>query len=126
MVLLFRRSYEAQKEIWDAASQNLPVVFYLQPESSYYIFRFMLEAGYVYCAEDKAFYPSSLPSKLSGRFRSFRLFCASATNISERESMEAPKSTALYETTYKKLNASEEDSAFINDFALMQLNIDDR
>lgn len=35
-------------------------------------------------------------------------------------------STALYETTYKKLNASEEDSAFINDFALMQLNIDDR
>lgn len=54
------RSYEAQKEIWDAASENLPVVFYLQPQSSYYIFRFMLEEGYVYCAEDSAFYPPEL------------------------------------------------------------------
>ena len=54
------RSYEAQKEIWDAASQNLPVVFYLQPQSSYYIFRFMLDEGYVYCAADNAFYPPKL------------------------------------------------------------------
>lgn len=58
------RSYEAQKEIWDTASQNLPVVFYIQPESSYYIFRFMLDAGYVYCAKDGAFYPLPLYNSL--------------------------------------------------------------
>ncbi len=228
------RSYEAQKEIWDAASQNLPVVFYLQPESSYYIFRFMLEAGYVYCAEDKAFYPSSLYNSLYDADAvciydgdDYRLYApatdfglspesfgASMDSLSEIFVADAQKSlkdqnlpdsfegtdydflylefsdtanipegshltltwsdvegnsfegslaaclikegqllipmgmnpcwllskiddftmiitapdgsTALYETTYKKLNASEEDSAFINDFALMQLNIDDR
>lgn len=30
---------------------------------------------------------------------------------------------ALYETTYKRLNASEEDSAFIKELTLMRLNI---
>lgn len=60
------RSYEAQKEIWDAARENLPVVFYLQPQSSYYIFRFMLEEGYVYCANDNAFYPPGLYAALYG------------------------------------------------------------
>lgn len=58
------RSYEAQKEIWDTASKNLPVVFHIRPESSYYIFRFMLDAGYIYCAEDEAFYPSDLYNSL--------------------------------------------------------------
>lgn len=60
------RSYEAQKEIWDAASKNLPVIFYLQPQSSYYIFRFMLKEGYVYCAEDQAFYPPKLYALIYG------------------------------------------------------------
>lgn len=54
------RSYEAQRRIWDTAKENLPVVFYIQPESNYYIFRFMLDAGYVYCAGDAAFYPPKL------------------------------------------------------------------
>lgn len=60
------RSYEAQKEIWDTASEDLPVVFYMQPENSYYIFRFMLEEGYVYCAEDSAFYPPDLYALIYG------------------------------------------------------------
>ena len=60
------RSFEAQKAIWDTASANLPVVFYLQPENSYYIFRFMLDGGYVYCAEDQAFYPPELYNKIYG------------------------------------------------------------
>lgn len=58
------RSYEAQREIWDTASQNPPVVFDIQPENSYYIFRFMLDTGYVYCAKDGAFYPPSLYNSL--------------------------------------------------------------
>lgn len=60
------RSYEAQKRIWDAAGKNLPVVFYIQPESNYYIFRFMLDAGYIYCAEDAAFYPPMLYDLIYG------------------------------------------------------------
>lgn len=225
------RSYEAQKEIWNAASQNLPVVFYIRPESSYYIFRFMLETGYVYCAEDEAFYPSALYNSLYNTNASniyegddyrpyapatdFGLsaesFGASMDSLSEIFIADAKKSlqehnlpdsfhgtaydflylelsdtakipegsrltltwsdtegnrfegslasciikeghllipmgmnpcwllssiedftlsvTApdgnelLYETTYKKLNASEEDSAFIKNLSLMQLNI---
>ncbi len=60
------RSYEAQKEIWDTASENLPVIFYIQPHNSYYIFRFMLDAGYVYCKEDHAFYPPDLYALIYG------------------------------------------------------------
>ncbi len=60
------RSYEAQKAIWDTASKNLPVIFYIQPESNYYIFRFMLDAGYVYKAEDQTFYPPELYAKIYG------------------------------------------------------------
>lgn len=54
------RSYEAQQEIWLQAKKSLPVVFYIRPDCNYYIFRFMLDAGYVYCAEDDAFYPPAL------------------------------------------------------------------
>lgn len=226
------RSYDAQKDIWNTASENLPVVFYIQPESSYYIFRFMLDAGYVYCAEDGAFYPPSLYNSLYDahaaniydgddyRFYApatdFGLspesFGASMDSLSEifiadvkkslqehnlpdsfegitydvlylelsdaaeipegslltltwsdaeGDSFEGSQATCLvkegqllipmgmnpcwllsriedftmtitapdgnmvlYETTYKKLNASGEDSAFIKDFSLMQLNID--
>lgn len=60
------RSYEAQKEIWDTASQKLPVVFYIQPYNNYYIFRFMLDKGYLYCAEDAAFYPPALYASIYG------------------------------------------------------------
>lgn len=225
------RSYEAQKEIWDAASQNLPVVFDIQPENSYYIFRFMLDAGYVYCAKDGAFYPSSLYNalydanvtdiyegddyRLAAPATDFGLspdsFGASMDSLSEifiadaerrlkehnlpdrfkgadydflylefSDTAKIPEgslliltwsdtegnrfegsltsctikngrlllpmgmnscwllssiedfainvyspdgNTILYQTTYQKLNASKEDSAFIKDLALMQLNV---
>lgn len=58
------RSLKAQQEIWDSDPQNLPVVFYIQPEYDYYIFRFMMDAGYRYNHEDRAFYPPSLYDKL--------------------------------------------------------------
>lgn len=226
------RSYEAQKVIWDTASENLPVVFYIQPERNYYIFRFMLDAGYVYCAKDGAFYPSYLYNSLydtnaqniydGDDYRiyvpatdfgsSSESFGASMDSLSEIIVADAAKSlnahnlpdsfdgitydllylelsdtaeipegslltltwsdtegnsfegslasctikegqllipmgmnpcwllssiedftitvtapdgnAALYETTYKKLNASEEDSAFIENLSLMQLNVD--
>ena len=60
------RSFEAQQAIWYTASLNLPVVFYIQPENNYYIFRFMLDAGYIYKAEDQAFYPPKLYAKIYG------------------------------------------------------------
>lgn len=60
------RSYEAQKAIWNTASKNPPVIFYIQPENNYYIFRFMLDAGYIYKAEDQAFYPPELYAKVYG------------------------------------------------------------
>lgn len=60
------RSFDAQQAIWDTASSNLPVIFYIQPENNYYIFRFMLDAGYRYKAEDQAFYPPELYTKVYG------------------------------------------------------------
>lgn len=224
------RSYEAQREIWDAAVLNLPVIFYIQPYNNYYIFRFMLDEGYLYCAEDAAFYPpafytavygdtkgddyrpyadvsnfglsaesfgasldslldifvadaskslsdGSLPSDFSGTEYDFiyveldeglmgnapllndsRLLitwtdregnsfdgCSVKCLIKEGKllipmgmnacwllsdlddftlTITAPDNgPVLYETTYKRLNASEEDSAFIKELALMRLNI---
>lgn len=224
------RSYEAQTEIWDAASENLPVVFYIQPHNNYYIFRFMLDAGYVYCAEDKAFYPPDLYALIYGNtdgddyreavvFSNFGFspesFAASLDSLQDIFISDAAKSLSagnlpdsfsgsrydflyveladdfsvpqvipdtslftitwsdtegntfegaqaecllkdgkllipmgmngawllsdiddfaltvtapdngplLYETTYKKLKASEEDSAFIKELSLMQLNV---
>ena len=58
------RSLKAQQEIWDSDPENLPVVFYIQPEYDYYIFRFMMDAGYLYNHEDHAFYPPELYDKL--------------------------------------------------------------
>lgn len=58
------RSLKAQQEIWDSDPENLPVVFYIQPEYDYYIFRFMMDAGYLYNHEDHAFYPPKLYDKL--------------------------------------------------------------
>ncbi len=58
------RSLKAQQEIWDSDPENLPVVFYIQPEYDYYIFRFMMDAGYLYSHEDHAFYPPRLYDKL--------------------------------------------------------------
>lgn len=219
------RSYEAQKEIWDAASENLPVVFYLEPQNSYYIFRFMLDEGYVYCAEDNAFYPPDLYALIyddagddyrryapaTSFDRSPESFGASMETLQEifisdstknlsagdlpdhfngmdydflylelEETLSAPADSVLtitwsdtegntfensyatctvtngrllipmgmnacwllseidnftitvyapesrnllYETTYKRLKSSEEDSAFIKELSLMQLNI---
>lgn len=224
------RSYEAQKEIWNAASRELPVVFYIQPYNNYYIFRFMLDEGYLYCARDAAFYPpglytalygnakgddyrsdtessnfglsaesfgasldtlqdifvadasksqsdGSLPSDFSGMEYDFiyleldekfmeKAALPDASHLiitwSDREgnsfdgnyvecqikegkllipmgmnacwllsdmddftlTITAPDNgPALYETTYKRLNASEEDSAFIKELTLMRLNI---
>lgn len=59
------RSLKAQQRIWNSNPDQLPVVFYIQPEFNYYIFRFMLDAGYVYCQNDNAFYPPELYEKLS-------------------------------------------------------------
>ena len=59
------RSLKAQQRIWNSNPSHLPVVFYIQPEYDYYIFRFMLDAGYVYCQDDNAFYPPELYEKLS-------------------------------------------------------------
>ena len=224
------RSYEAQKEIWNAAGRELPVVFYIQPYNNYYIFRFMLEEGYLYRSKDAAFYPpglftalygsdkgddyrsdtessnfglsaesfgasldtlqdifvadaskslsdGSLPSDFSGMEYDFiyleldekfmeKAALPDASHLiitwSDREgnSFEGNLATcqikkgkllipmgmnacwllsdmddftltitapdngpALYETTYKRLNASEEDSAFIKELTLMRLNI---
>lgn len=58
------RSYAAQKEIWDSDPDHLPVIFYIQPEFDYYIFRFMVDAGYCYSASDQAFYPPELFEQL--------------------------------------------------------------
>lgn len=58
------RSLKAQQRIWNSNPDQLPVVFYIQPEYDYYIFRFMLDAGYVYCQNDNAFYPPDLYEKL--------------------------------------------------------------
>lgn len=58
------RSLKAQQRIWNSNPDHLPVVFYIQPEYDYYIFRFMLDAGYVYCQNDNAFYPPDLYEKL--------------------------------------------------------------
>lgn len=58
------RSYEAQQEIWTRAEKSLPVVFYIRPDYNYYILRFMLDADYVYCAKDAAFYPPTLYAAL--------------------------------------------------------------
>lgn len=54
------KSFEAQREIWSQAEKNYPVIFNLNAQDSYYITRFMWDAGYVYCAEDSAFYPVNL------------------------------------------------------------------
>lgn len=51
------RSYAAQEEIWNSNPSNLPVIFYIQPEFDYYIFRSMMDEGYIYRHEDHAFYP---------------------------------------------------------------------
>lgn len=59
------RSLKAQQRIWNSNPDHLPVVFYIQPEFDYYIFRFMQDAGYVYCQDDNAFYPPNLYEKLS-------------------------------------------------------------
>lgn len=59
------RSLKAQQRIWNSNPDQLPVVFYIQPEYNYYIFRFMLDAGYVYCQNDNAFYPPDLYEKLA-------------------------------------------------------------
>ncbi|MCR5655640.1 MAG: hypothetical protein K6G07_08400, partial [Lachnospiraceae bacterium] len=54
------RSYEAQMEIWESDPDRLPVVLYLETEKSYYIFREMVAAGYIYDADDHAFYPPDI------------------------------------------------------------------
>lgn len=59
------RSYKAQEKIWQSDSENLPVVFYIQPQYNYYIFRFMLDEEYIYCQADKAFYPPNLYKQLT-------------------------------------------------------------
>ena len=47
-------------EIWNSNPASLPVVCFLETEKSYYVFRKMEEAGYIYDKNDKAFYPPEI------------------------------------------------------------------
>lgn len=61
------KGYEAQQAIIEVAEKNLPVIFLLNAESNYYIYYWMLENGYQYCAEDNAFYPPDLYDMIFGQ-----------------------------------------------------------
>lgn len=54
------KGYEAQQAIIETAEKNLPVIFLINAESNYYIYYWMFEKGYLYCAKDNAFYPPDL------------------------------------------------------------------
>lgn len=54
------KSYEAQQAILTQAEKKRPVIFLMEPQSSYYIYYWMLTHDYVYKAEDEAFYPLEL------------------------------------------------------------------
>ncbi|MBR4760672.1 MAG: hypothetical protein IK078_11070 [Lachnospiraceae bacterium] len=63
------RSRQAQLRILDVAVKERPVVFSLDPQKSFYIWRWLLsdEADYRYLAEDDAFYPAEIYEKMAAR-----------------------------------------------------------
>ncbi len=62
------RSRQAQQRILDVAMEKRPVVFSLDPQKSFYIWRWLLseEADYRYLAEDDAYYPAEIYDKMAG------------------------------------------------------------
>nr|MBQ8253003.1 hypothetical protein [Lachnospiraceae bacterium] len=58
------KGYDAQQLILENIKKERPVVFLLEPQASYYIYRYVLLEDYIYKAEDGAFYPSELYIKI--------------------------------------------------------------
>lgn len=54
------KGYEAQQEILAQVKEKRPVIFLIEPQSSYYVYYFMMTNDYVYVAKDEAFYPLEL------------------------------------------------------------------
>lgn len=54
------KGYEAQQEIIQRAKKERPVIFVMEPESTYYVYYWMHTNDYVYCDSDQCFYPSEL------------------------------------------------------------------
>ena len=55
---------DAQQRIIENIEKERPVIFLLDSQASYYIYRYVLLGDYVYHAGDNAFYPSGLFAKL--------------------------------------------------------------
>ena len=60
------RSSRAQGRLLEAAINDRPIIFPLDPEKSYYLYRWLMsgEADYVYDRDDNCFYPSEVAALL--------------------------------------------------------------
>ena len=58
------KGYDAQQEILTQAKEKRPVIFLMEPQSTYYIYYWMMTSDYVYCKEDQCFYPKELFDKM--------------------------------------------------------------
>lgn len=58
------KGYDAQMALLEVIASKRPVAFLIEPESTYYIYAYLLENDYVYCKEDAALYPRELYKKL--------------------------------------------------------------
>ena len=54
------KGYDAQQEILSQVKEKRPVIFLIEPQSSYYVYYWMMTNDYVYVAEDEVFYPLEL------------------------------------------------------------------
>ena len=55
------KGYDAQMRLLSTIQDMRPVIFLLEPQSSYHIYHWVLTSGeYCYCAEDGAFYPKEI------------------------------------------------------------------
>lgn len=52
------KGYDAQQRLLETIQTQLPVIFLLDSQASYHIYHWVLTGGaYLYCADDRAFYP---------------------------------------------------------------------
>ncbi len=58
------KGYDAQQRIIESIEKERPVIFLLDSQASYYIYRYVLLGDYIYKADDGAFFPSELFAKL--------------------------------------------------------------
>lgn len=58
------KGYEAQNALLEVIAAKRPVAFLIEPESTYYIYAYLLKNDYVYCKEDATLYPRELYTKL--------------------------------------------------------------